>query len=112
MYGDALRLTPDSVPLYINSAMAHLALGMPRDAHRDACRALALQPGSTKALHKRARAREALGDDEVRAQLQSAAGMGCIQQQMTSAFCGKSPQCNIHTHTRARARVVDGAANT
>eukprot|EP00198_Chlamydomonas_reinhardtii_P004839 XP_001694175.1 predicted protein [Chlamydomonas reinhardtii] len=56
-YSDALELAPDLQLLYINRSMARLNNKLAREALVDACVAVALDPTSYKALHKRARAK-------------------------------------------------------
>ena len=60
-FSRALEVAPDSSVLLTNRAMARLRINDMRGALRDSCTAVALDPQSHKALHKRSEAKRRLG---------------------------------------------------
>ena len=66
LYGQAVTLQLDNPVLYTNRAVANLKLGNKRASLKDGCLAVALDPGSVKALLRRAQAKRALGLMQVR----------------------------------------------
>lgn len=60
LYSEALKLAPDSSQLYLNRSMARLKSELAPEALRDAAFAVALDPASYKAVHKRSRAKQQL----------------------------------------------------